>query len=106
MTNSHKNPRPWMTTAALLVVNLALVGVIVGSPVPVQAQRPPPTICQPCYQGDIRGLGSVHATSEFEHFWGTARMYGAYTTSHAPRTFYPGDCLTYRHYGVMCCLLD
>ena len=96
---------PWVTTAALFAVNIALVAAVLGSPQPARAQiGESADICQECYQGIIptkAGFKRVHATTWFNGEFGSA-FGGAYLTRHNFGSFYSGACRA-AHYDKPCC---
>ena len=94
--------KPWMTTVGLLAVNIALIALVLVSPVSAQREFP---YCQTCYEGLMwvnDGYRMVHAIDPFNGLFGS-KFGGAYETNHNYFAFYSGACRS-AHYDKRCCL--
>ncbi len=95
---------PWMTTAGLLAVNVALAIVLAVSPSTVGAEQlGPRPLCLWCFEGWHRSVWGVgHAT---DRFWRSEKVeYMWFTHGRAGDRVMPGTCRE-AHPRALCCVL-
>ena len=96
--DAAKFPKPWMTTAALIAVNLSLVAVLISSAPTAQAQQIPSIpVCNWCYEREIQGH-FYHSTKK-RLFWRRAE---GMEIHHRNDGAYPRSCRA-AHPWARCC---
>lgn len=94
---------PWMTTAGLLAVNVALAVALAVSPSTVGAEQQfPRPLCQWCYEGWHSSIWDVgHAT---HRFWRSEKVEYMEFSHRGNERVFPGTCRE-AHPRAMCCVL-
>ena len=91
--------KPWMTTFALMAVNISLVAVLISSAPTAQAQQLPSLpVCSWCYERQLANGNWVHSTKE-RRFW---RRVDGMTIYHERDGSYSRACWT-AHFWAACC---